>query len=391
MGPDHKIGFNNCAITNADAYETPLGLVRLNNDAVKLRENSDLFQYVPESDGVEHSLEVVLPFLQKYLNKFELIPVVMSRGNVNRIEKALNPLLDKNTLVVVSSDLSHYLPYSQAVDKDKETINMILNLQSNDILKSYNSACGKLPILVLLNMAKRYGWKPILLHYSNSGDTVGGQSRVVGYATIAFYGDSSMQKNYDYKQINPQLGQALVKLARQTIMKRLGLEISSSESNSIADFLQNDELKSRRGTFVTLKKAGNLRGCIGSLSAEESILDGIKRNAVNAAFHDPRFPALSVDEITDVDIEISILTSPQILEYADSADLISKLRINVDGVILQKGIRRATFLPQVWEQLPRPEDFLSHLCIKAGLSANAWENTKLEISTYQVQYFEENK
>ena len=391
MGPDHKVGFNNCAITNADVYETPLGLIRVNNDAAKLRERSDLFQYIPESDSLEHSLEVILPFLQKYLNKFELIPFVMSRGNVNQIEKALNPLLDQNTLIVASSDLSHYLPYSQAVDKDKETIKIILNLQSNNLLQSYNRACGKLPVLVLLNMAKRYDWKPLLLHYSNSGDTVGGRSRVVGYAAIAFYGDSSMKKNYDYKQINPQLGQALVKLARQTIMERLGLEVPISESNSIASSLQNDELNSLRGTFVTLKIGGNLRGCIGNLSAEESILNGVKRNAINAAFHDPRFPALSVEEITDVEIEISILTRPKILEYTDSADLISKLRVNIDGVILKKGISRATFLPQVWEQLPMPEDFLSHLCIKAGLSANAWKNTKLEISTYQVQYFEENK
>ena len=174
-------------------------------------------------------------------------------------------------------------------------------------------------------------------------------------------------------------------------MERLGLKISDKESDLVAAAVKDEALKARCGTFVTLKIAGNLRGCIGSLSAEESILDGIKRNAVNAAFHDPRFSPVTVEEIEDVDIEISILTKPQPLEYIDSIDLISRLRVNVDGVILQKGRAGATFLPQVWEQLPRPENFLSHLCVKAGLSANAWENTRLKISTYQVQYFEEKK
>jgi AmmeMemoRadiSam system protein A len=118
---------------------------------------------------------------------------------------------------------------------------------------------------------------------------------------------------------------------------------------------------------------------------------GIKRNAVNAAFHDPRFAPLKADELDQVGIEISILTEPQPLEYRGSKDLLTKLRPHVDGVILRKGKASATFLPQVWEQLPKPEHFLSHLCRKAGLSADTWEKTQLEISTYQVQYFEEEK
>ena len=240
-------------------------------------------------------------------------------------------------------------------------------------------------------MDTRCGWKQVLLRYSNSGGTAGGRSQVVGYAAIAFYGDLSMQKKHNQQQIDPRLGQSLIKLARQTIMQRLGLKISGKELDLAVSAVKDETLKARCGTFVTLKIAGNLRGCIGSLTATESIVDGVKRNAVNAAFHDPRFSPLTVEEIEDVDIEISILTKPQPFKYIDSADLISRLRVNVDGVILQKKRAGATFLPQVWEQLPRPEMFLSHLCVKAGLSANAWENTRLEISTYQVQYFEEKK
>lgn len=392
MGPDHRIGFNNGAISDVEAYRTPLGLVKLSKDAAALRSQSNLFRSVPDSDMQEHSLEVVLPFLQHYLKNFELIPIVLGRGDLKKPAHAIEPLLDKKTLLVASSDLSHHLSYSEAVHRDKETINMILNLKSDKLLKSNNRACGIMPILIVLEMAGKYGWQPVLLHYSNSGDTAGGRARVVGYAAIAFYGDLSMQKNNNSSnQISNQHGLALVKLARQTILKRLGRKIDMSESDSLSEILMDDDLQAKRGTFVTLKIDDRLRGCIGSLSSDEPIVEGVRRNAINAAFHDPRFSSLTVEESDNVDIEISILTEPQLLEYVDGADLISKLRVDVDGVIIRKGAASATFLPQVWKQLSRPEMFLSQLCLKAGLSSDTWQKAGLEVKTYQVQYFEENK
>ncbi len=184
-------------------------------------------------------------------------------------------------------------------------------------------------------------------------------------------------------------GQALVRLARRTIMERLGQETAGDEPGNLTD----SSFQEMRGTFVTLTIKDQLRGCIGSLDTTDSILEGVRRNAVNAAFNDPRFSPLKADELDQVDIEVSILTEPQPLEYQDGGDLLSKLRVNVDGVILRKGSASATFLPQVWEQLPLPEKFLSHLCEKASLPGDAWENEKekLEVLTYQVQYFEEEK
>jgi AmmeMemoRadiSam system protein A len=120
-------------------------------------------------------------------------------------------------------------------------------------------------------------------------------------------------------------------------------------------------------------------------------LDGVKRNAVNAAFHDPRFSPLSKDDLDRTEIEISILSEPQPLAFRDGQDLIKKLRAHVDGVIIRKGQASATFLPQVWEQLPAAEEFLTHLCRKAGLPSDAWQNPELEVLTYQVQYFEEKQ
>lgn len=198
-----------------------------------------------------------------------------------------------------------------------------------------------------------------------------------------------MQDNDNY--LTQKQGQTLVKLAKQTIMEKLERSMPASESDLLKMALTDKIFELCRGVFVTLNIKNGLRGCIGSLSATESILDGIKHNAINAAFNDPRFPALSKDELEHVDIEISILTESQPIEYNDSADLISKLRPNIDGVILSKGFHSATFLPQVWEQLPKCEDFLTHLCQKAGLPFDAWKRDKLKIMIYQVQCFKEEK
>jgi AmmeMemoRadiSam system protein A len=240
-------------------------------------------------------------------------------------------------------------------------------------------------------LARRHHWHPLLLHYSNSGDTAGGRSRVVGYAAIAFFGDLPMENTDSDARFTEKQGQLLVKLDRKTIMKKLAGESPDTESDTPAPALRDKSFEAHCGTFVTLKIRGQLRGCIGNLTSTESVLDGVKLNAVNAAFHDPRFSSLSAAELDRTEIEVSILTKPLPLEYRDTQELIQKLRVNVDGVIIRKGHTSATFLPQVWEQLPRPEDFLTHLCTKAGLPSDAWKSCELEVLTYQVQYFEERQ
>ena len=179
-------------------------------------------------------------------------------------------------------------------------------------------------------------------------------------------------------------GQSLLQLARRTIAERLGVA-------GEAVVPEDSVLEIECGTFVTLKIDGQLRGCIGNLVGDESVAEGVRRNAINAAFRDHRFSPLTVDEFAQVDIELSVLSPPQKLEYSNGADLISKLRPGVDGVILKLGVAGATFLPQVWEQLPLPEMFLGRLCQKAGLDESAWRDSHPEIETYQVQSFKEEK
>lgn len=182
-------------------------------------------------------------------------------------------------------------------------------------------------------------------------------------------------------------GQVLVRLARQMIEEHLNLipgdQITREETT-------DPVFEAHYGVFVTLHKGEALRGCIGTLAGVESILASIKRQALNAAFHDHRFQPVTIDELGELHVEVSVLTEPQDFEYTDGNDLVARLRPEVDGVILKApGGVGATFLPQVWKQLPDPKAFLSHLCSKAGLAPTAWETDGLEIQTYQVQYFEE--
>ena len=392
LGPDHRIGFKSAAICDVTAYATPLGKITLHKDVTKLRRQPDLFQRLPASRDKEHSLEVILPFLQRYLIDFQLVPVIIGQGDVQRLSEALDSIINRDTLLVISSDLSHFLSDSEAVARDRETIGEIINLKPAKLVKTDNRACGKMPLLILTEIARRHHWQPVLLHYSNSGDTAGDRSRVVGYAAIAFFGDLPME-NLDNTAapFTEAQGQVLVKLARQTIMDKLGSGAAEPASEDLLAALGDDRFNLPCGTFVTLKIKGRLRGCIGNLTSTETVLDGVKRNAINAALHDPRFSPLSKDELERTQIEVSILSEPQPLAYRDGQDLIKKLRAHVDGVIIRKGHASATFLPQVWEQLPGPEDFLTHLCMKAGLPSDAWKNSELEVSTYQVQYFEESQ
>ncbi len=190
----------------------------------------------------------------------------------------------------------------------------------------------------------------------------------------------------DTAQLTEEEGRALLSVARRTIERKLFDldEQDSSDSDSSSKFSQ------RRGTFVTLTIDEGLRGCIGHIIPKESLIEGIRINAINAAFRDPRFSPLSKKEWKRVKIEVSILTDPKSLPYSNADELLKKIRPGVDGVIIKKGFNQATFLPQVWEQLPNKTEFLTHLCLKAGLDEDAWKKEKLEVSTYQVQAFEEH-
>lgn len=179
----------------------------------------------------------------------------------------------------------------------------------------------------------------------------------------------------------------LLKLARQTLEYYFKTHQILKLDESI---LPDPIFKEKRGTFVTLHLHGELRGCIGHIEPVQELYKDIIDNVLSAAFEDPRFIPLTGDELKDIEIEISVLTPPQKLSYTSTDDLLIKLRPNIDGVIIEKGRYGATYLPQVWEDLPDKKEFLSSLCMKAGLNPDAWKEKDAEISVYQAEVFNEH-
>ncbi len=186
-------------------------------------------------------------------------------------------------------------------------------------------------------------------------------------------------------QLLPEERALLLRLARQAIEDYF--ETGEKRKIDLNNF--SERLRANGASFVTLTEHGELRGCVGALEAFQPLVEDVRDHAIAAAFEDYRFPPLRLEELPEIEIEISRLTAPQPLSYTDPNDLIKKIRPNIDGVILQDGFRKATFLPQVWEKLPNPEMFLSHLCQKMGSDPNVWRVKKLKVFTYQVEMFHE--
>ena len=176
----------------------------------------------------------------------------------------------------------------------------------------------------------------------------------------------------------------LLSLARKSIEHHL----SDGELLKLNVKMVPETLKVKKGCFVTLKVGDMLRGCIGHLLPVQELYKDVIENAVNAGFQDPRFPSMVKKELEDVHVEISVLDIPKELKYKDGDDLLVKLKTK-PGVILKKGFHQATFLPQVWEELEKAEEFLGHLCMKAGLPPDTWRKDKLDIEEYGVEKFEE--
>ncbi len=409
LAPSHYAWVRGASVCGAEVYRTPLGDVKISPKAYELAKKPP---FVPEAPARvqrpgwyseasrtapsygqdtphtwEHSDEVQVPFLQKVLKDFELIPVIVGECDTEQAAKVLNEFIDEKTLIVVSSDLSHYLPYETAKSVDNQSIKTICNLDLSRIEKE--EACGRLPIAILMHIAKMHGWKPQLLNYRNSGDTAGDKSAVVGYSSIAFVGKLGGTKNdvqSKSSSLTDEQKKFLLKLARNTIKAA-----SRREPLPVVDEKNLDEkLKVKTACFVTLTKGGNLRGCIGHISAIEPLYKAVIENAQAAAMYDTRFEPVKYDEVNNIEIEISILTEPKELNYNSAEDLLAKLRPGVDGVILNIGGRRSTFLPQVWEQLPNKVDFLNHLSLKAGCSPSEWRNPETKVYIYQVEKFSES-
>jgi len=379
IGPSHRFPLGGASIPSVTAYRTPLGDVRLSKLAFRLQK-LPIFGSVTEAHKMEHSLEVQLPFLQVMLRAFEIVPILVNSADPKALAAALAPYIDNDTLIVASTDLSHYYPYERAVSLDRICTSAITGAEFSRM--PLCEACGKQAVMTLMHIAEIKNWDAKLIDYKNSGDTAGGRNNVVGYASIAFVDRKEGSKKMK-ESMSIQDKKALLRLARSAIEAKLvkDVKVERPEPSLI--------LKESRGCFVTLHKYGQLRGCIGTIEPICPLAECVEKNAQNAAFRDPRFPCLGAEELPEIDIEVSILSVPERLRFRDGDDLKRQLRPNVHGVILSRGMHRSTFLPQVWEQLPDKEQFLEHLCLKGGMPANAWKDPATSVEVYQAEVFGE--
>lgn len=369
LGPVHRVPVRGLALPQADAFETPLGRVAIDPAGVAAIRH---LPQVVESAAVhehEHSLEVHLPFLQRLFSDFALVPLAVGDASREEVAEVLDALWGgPETLIVISSDLSHYLPYEAARRLDAETANKIVDLRS-DI--DHHSACGGTPVNGLTLTALRRKLAVELVDLRNSGDTAGGRDRVVGYGSFVINPP---------RVIASHTGATLVGIAKAAIDRELG--------GGARSFADQDWLRQPAATFVTLTRNGELRGCIGSLEAKRALRDDVNENALAAAFRDPRFKPLTAEEWADTWVEVSVLSALEPIALESEQAVLRSLRPGIDGLVLEFGRHRGTFLPQVWEQLAAPEAFLVNLKRKAGLPPDFWE-PELKLSRYTVAKWRE--
>lgn len=413
IGPSHFVDFDGISVYPQGAWQTPLGNVPVDSDlANALIEYHPKISFYEPAFAREHSVEVEIPFLQIVLDDFEIVPIVMGKFSYENCQ-ILSQAMLKNTeerddiLIVASTDMSHYHSYDDACNIDKSTIEELKKMDPESLYLKLVSGvcelCGKSAVITTLLYAKSKGAEELgVLKYANSGDVTGDRRRAVGYLSAAIYaplrqgygGLSSealakedvpprrKQMHSDNEdRLNEQQEKRLLEIARKTIDEYVS-------SGKKVDFTEEDApLLKNMGAFVTIHKQGRLRGCIGNIIGQQPLYLTVRDMAVEAAAHDWRFPAVSPDELKDIDIEISVLSEPKRVENTD------EIKMGLHGVIVKKGSASGVFLPQVatetgWSR----EEFLSNLCEhKAGLSPGAWRDKNTELYSFTAQVFGEKE
>ena len=417
LAASHYALFPGASVPASDGYATPLGIVPVSDKARQLAKQAPFVleprcpvqrpswssraskpapaagEDTPET--WEHSVEVQVPFLQRTLKDFQVLPVIFGNANPEQVARALAPLVDGRTLVIASTDLSHFLSYDEAKKRDAATVKAICDLKSDDI--GDHDACGHAAVRTLLCLARKNNWTARLLDCRNSGDIAKSPERIVGYAAVAFTGPPGTRKTPPPRndgnaaaatqpaRFSPADRKAMLALARGAVEAAArGEALPDPDKANLPSLCRQS-----KGCFVTLNKHGELRGCIGYIMPLKPLGQAIVDNACSAATRDHRFPPVTREEVGDLEIEISVLTVPQPLEFSSPEDLLTKLRPRVDGVILQVRNFQATFLPQVWEKIPQKEEFLNQLAYKAGLQPSNWRMSEAKVMTYQVEAFSE--
>ncbi len=397
LASSHHISFNGASIYNVGDYITPLGKVNVNQPLSRdLVEDNKVFTYRRDAHLHEHSLEVQLPFLQHRLgDDIRIVPIVLGTqdpGTCRDIAKALKPYFNSNNLFVISTDFSHYPSYEDAVEVDAVTAKAIVSGDPKKFLSAIEknrkknipnlatSICGWTSVLTLMYLTEgndQYDYHEI--QYKNSGDAemYGDKFRVVGYHAIAVTGPGEKKKF----SLSSEDQEELLSLARRTIEVYLeqGVrpDVDTTELSA--------GLESKYGAFVTLRKEGKLRGCIGRFNPDKPLYGTVQNMAIAAATQDYRFPRVKIEELDEIDIEISVLSPMK------KIDNVEEIELGRHGIYVKKGYSSGTLLPQVaTEQKWGIDEFLGHCARdKARIGWEGWKDA--EIYTYEAFVFSEKK
>lgn len=393
IGPSHRASFNGASVEgHYGAYATPLGPIAVDTATCNaLLRTDSVFTFLPKAHAGEHCLEVQLPLLQCRLDTMPpIVPIIIGAhdlGVLERIADALRPYFTPDNLFVISSDFAHYPSYDDARSVDAATGDAIATASLNAFLSVLadnaeanvpglvTSACGQAPIAVLLMLVEGADGLTIEhIAYRNSGDTAyGDRRRVVGYHAFAVVDDGQSQAF----GLSAAEQQTLLSIAGEAIRSRLeGRTAAPIDSSRLTETLRR-----RCGAFVTLNRNGRLRGCIGNLVGTRPLHVTVEAMARAAAFDDPRFPPLTLGELPDTRIEISVLSPLRRIESP------SEIQLGRHGILIVSGQRSGTFLPKVAiEQGWTTEEMLGHCARdKAGIGWDGWRTA--ELYTYEAEVF----
>ena len=413
LGFSHRSFIRNASILDVEAYSTPLGDIPVDTGVTGELLKNDLFRSQPYAHAREHSLENELPFLQRALPEgWKLVPILIGQAGQTETEiteasmklygeiaDALRPFVDDKTLVVASSDFTHYganygyLPFGNRPipsgelkrklrELDFEAIYPALKLDAEAFRRKVNdkkiTICGRRPICVLLQLLPKSATGHVA-EYTTSGEITGDWSSSVSYASIVFTTPVAAQ----VEETTSEAGRKqLLDIARKAIEAHLN-------GKPVPDFgVASEELQRQRGVFVTLNKAGRLRGCIGCFTSKEPLHKIVSEYAVISATRDRRFAAVKASELEDIRIEISILSPMRRVK-----DPLKEVTLGVHGIYIKRGYNSGTYLPQVaTEHNMTKEEFLSSCSSqKAGLSRDAWKDPRTEVYVYTAEVFHEDE
>lgn len=372
IAPAHYVAVKNVAISSFKNWATPLGEIEVNQEI-----NEELVakfgcEYEDSAFAPEHSVEVQVPFIQHIIPHAKIVPILAGH-NCKKVTDIINYYWQNpDNVFVISSDLSHFHHASEAKRLDNITAEMIetKNIENFDP----HQACGATGVCSLVEFTGGKGYSLIRVGLINSGDVTKDNSSVVGYGSWFVYEGSKNEfiKKYFSKEV---IDICKKSIASRWDKKQIDIKHLPPVFNQIG------------ASFVTLKKDGGLRGCIGSIIAHKPLVEDLIKNAQSSAFGDPRFNPVEQDEVKELSMDVSLLSEPAKMTFTDENDLLNQIKPFEDGIIIKDGAYQAVYLPSVWEELPDKQDFLKSLKIKAGMAPQHFSNT-FEAYRFTSEYIE---